>query len=98
MAEDPEREQVGTVFNSIQGYFKQRPFTVRELAQWLEANPIHSEIFGIFEEAGLAGNYSLDRKRTGWWLKRHEGWSVNGKKLIRVRKIGKLPTYQLNES
>lgn len=98
MAEDPEREQVGTVFNSIQGYFKQRPFTVRELAQWLEANPIHSEIFGIFEEAGLAGNYCLDRKRTGWWLKRHEGWSVNGKKLIRVRKIGKLPTYQLNES
>lgn len=98
MAEDPEREQAGTVFDSIQGYFKQRPFTVRELAQWLETNPVHSEIFGIFEEAGLAGNYSLDRKRTGWWLKHHEGWSVNGKKLIRVRKFGKLPTYQLNES
>ena len=95
MTEDPEREQVGAVFDAIHGYFEKRPFTVRDLAQWVEAHAVNSEVFGIFEEAGLVCGYALDRKRSGWWLKHHEGWNVNDKKLIRIKKSGKLPTYQL---
>ena len=95
MTEDPEREQVGAVFDAIHGYFEKRPFTVRDLAQWVEAHAVNSEVFGIFEEAGLVCGYVLDRKRSGWWLKHHEGWNVNDKKLIRIKNSGKLPTYQL---
>ena len=95
LVEDPEREQVGLLFACLVTIFETRPFTVKDVAIKVGLSDWKSDENDILESAGLKTNGVIDRRRLGWWFKHHEGWSVNGVKLIRIRVKGKQPTYRL---
>lgn len=80
MMEDPDRELLGDFLRAWFDRFGQVPTSVKEATCLFKSSDTLREIIG-----DIAGERdgSIDRKRLGWWIKRHAGRVVNGLRLAK---------------
>lgn len=83
MADDPDREILGRLLNAWQTVFGKTPAMVREAVKQamlsFEGNiELREVLHDIADERG-----DINRRRLGWWIKRHSGRIVDGRRFIR---------------
>ncbi len=81
LSEDPDRETLGRLLNAWQEAFGKMPTMVRDAVNRI--NRIHDdELQEILHDiAGERGE--INRRRLGWWIRRHAGRIVNGLRFVR---------------
>ena len=84
MAEDPDRETLGRLLTAWQSVFGKTPAMVRDAVK--QASAFHDEhvelrevLHDIADERG-----EINRRRLGWWIKRHAGRIVDGRRFVRA--------------
>jgi len=83
MSEDPDRETLGRILAAWQGVFGTKAAMVREAVNSnSEFNEAHVELQEVLRDiADERGQ--INRRRLGWWIKRHAGRIVNGLRFVR---------------
>jgi len=84
ISEDPDRETLGRLLTAWQSVFRKTPAmvrdAVRETSCFTENNVDLQEVLhDIAEERG-----EINRRRLGWWIKRHAGRIVDGRRFTRA--------------
>lgn len=84
MAEDPDREMLARLMAAWQGAFGKMPAMVRDAVG--RANAAHGEFAELHEilQDIAAERGEINRRKLGWWIKRHAGRIVNGLRFIRA--------------
>ena len=84
MAEDPDRETLGRLLTAWQSVFGKTPAMVRDAVE--QASSFHDEhaelrevLHDIADERG-----EINRRRLGWWIRRHAGRIVDGRRFVRA--------------
>ena len=83
MAQDPDRETLGRLLSAWQAAFGRVPGMVREAVKLVESSRSEHQELGevlrdIAEERGL-----INRRKLGWWIRRHVGQIVDGLRFVR---------------
>ena len=83
MAEDPDRETLGRLLKTWQAAFGKTPAMVRDAVKQAAVSPKeHRELDellrDIAEERG-----EINRRKLGWWIRRHAGRIVDGRRFVR---------------
>jgi hypothetical protein len=83
MSEDPDRETLGRLLRAWQAAFGRVPSMVREAVRLVETSRIEHQELGevlreIAEERG-----QINRRKLGWWIRRHVGQIVDGMRFVR---------------
>jgi hypothetical protein len=84
MAEDPDRETLGRLLTAWQSVFGKTPAMVRDAvrqsSEFLEDNVELREVLrDIADERG-----EINRRKLGWWIRRHSGRIVDGRRFVRA--------------
>ena len=80
MSDDPDRDLLGRLLERWHKYFPTTDAMVRNLIIHAQSDVEFNETLrDIAEERG-----DINRRKLGWWLKRHEGRIVNGLRLVRA--------------
>jgi len=84
MAEDPDRETLGRLLTAWQSAFGKTAAMVRDAVK--QAAAFHDEhaelrevLHDIADERG-----EINRRRLGWWIRRHAGRIVDGRRFVRA--------------
>ena len=84
MSEDPDRETLGRLLTVWQSVFGKTPAMVRDAVK--QASALHDEhvdlrevLRDIADERG-----EINRRKLGWWIRRHAGRIVDGRRFIRA--------------
>jgi hypothetical protein len=84
MSEDPDRETLGRLLTAWQLVFGKTPAMVRDAVK--QASVFHDEhvelrevLRDIADERG-----EINRRRLGWWIRRHAGRIVDGRRFVRA--------------
>ncbi|MFZ2633983.1 MAG: hypothetical protein WA081_04560 [Desulfosalsimonadaceae bacterium] len=84
MSEDPDRETLGRLLTGWQSVFGRTPAMVRDAIK--QTSLFHDEnvdlrevIRDIADERG-----EINRRKMGWWMKRHAGRIVDGRRFVRA--------------
>ena len=88
IAEDPDRELLGRFLGVWYERFGSTPTMVRELvdkAGWVHESNVDLRE-ALHEIAGERGE--INRRKLGWWIKRHEGQVVGGRRFQRTQSAG----------
>jgi hypothetical protein len=92
---DPSREVLGRFLEAWVALFGTRPAMIRDVVS--KAGSVYEEFADlrdvVLEIAGERGE--VNRRRLGWWLKRHEGRLVNGRKFVQVESGGSAAKWQV---
>jgi hypothetical protein len=80
IVDDPDREILGRLLEAWQVAFGTVPTMVREAVKQAEAFPkeLGEVMRDIAEERG-----EINRRKLGWWIKRHAGQIVNRRRFTR---------------
>src|SRR5262249_18256985 len=83
MAEDPDREILGRLLTMWEKAFGTTPAMVRDAVNHAFYSPEeNAELREILHDiAGERGE--INRRRLGWWIKRHAGRIVDGRRFVR---------------
>jgi hypothetical protein len=84
MAEDPDRETLARLLNAWFRVFRKTSAMVRDVTKRAKENNDESAelsevIHDIADERG-----EINRRKLGWWIKRHAGRIVDGKRFVRA--------------
>jgi hypothetical protein len=84
MAEDPDRETLGRLLVAWHAVFGRTPAMVRDVLKEVSANhekhvELREVLHDIAEERG-----EINRRKLGWWIKRHAGCAVDGLCFVRA--------------
>jgi hypothetical protein len=84
MAEDPDREALGRLLTAWQSIFGKTPAMVRDAVKHATAySSEHVELKEVLHDiADERGD--INRRRLGWWIKRHAGRIVDGRRFVRA--------------
>ena len=84
MAEDPDRETLDRLLTAWQSVFGRTPPMVRDAVKQASAfNDEHVELREVLHDiADERGE--INRRRLGWWIKRHAGRIVDGRRFVRA--------------
>jgi hypothetical protein len=84
IAEDPDRETLGRLLMAWQSVFGRMPAMVRDAVK--QGSDYHDEyvelrevLHDIADERG-----EINRRKLGWWIKRHAGHIVDGRRFVRA--------------
>lgn len=84
MSEDPDRETLGRLLTAWQSVFGKTPAMVRDAVQ--QSISFHDEyaelrdvLCDIASERG-----EINRRKLGWWIRRHAGRIVDGRRFVRA--------------
>jgi hypothetical protein len=84
MSEDPDRETLGRLLTAWQSVFGKTPAMVRDAVK--QASVFHDEyvelrevLRDIADERG-----EINRRKLGWWIRRHVGRIVDGRRFVRA--------------
>jgi hypothetical protein len=84
MADDPDRETLDRLLAAWQSVFGKTPARVRDAVK--QASVFHDEhvelrevLHDIADERG-----EINRRKLGWWIKRHAGRIVDGRRFVRA--------------
>jgi len=78
MDNDPDRVTLGWLQDAWYGVFKSDARMIREVRVFLNTYKSDDLLEAITEIAG--GRDGIDNKRLGWWIKKHAGRIVNGRR------------------
>ena len=91
MSDDPDRDLLGRL---LEGWYRNFPTTdamVRNLiTHALSDQDFNETLRDIAEERG-----EINRRKLGWWLKRHEGRIVNGFRLVKSSGAGSASAWRV---
>jgi hypothetical protein len=97
MAEDPDRETLGRLLAAWQMAFGKMPAMVRDAVK--ESSTFHEEnaelrevIRDIADERG-----EINRRKLGWWIRRHSGRIVDGRRFVRASGNRSAEAWQVEE-
>ncbi len=95
---DPAREVLGRLLEAWAALFGARPVMVREVIS--KAQVTYGEFENLREAVlEVAGERDeINRRRFGWWLKRHEGQLVDGRKLVQVESGGSAAKWRVESA
>jgi len=84
IAEDPGRETLDRILTAWQAAFGKAPAMVREAVRLATSSfdehvELREVLRDIADERG-----EINRRKLGWWIKRHAGRIVNGRRFIRA--------------
>lgn len=84
MNDDPDRETLGRLLQAWYAQLGDRPTMLREALAWTGTSREEQTEFRevLYDIAGERGE--INRRRLGWWLKRHVGRPVNGLRLAKA--------------
>jgi hypothetical protein len=83
MAEDPDRELLGRFLDIWHEQFGSKPTMVREVVEKAElAHESYVDLKEVIQEIAWDRG-GINRRKLGWWIKRHEGQVVGGKRFQR---------------
>jgi hypothetical protein len=80
MAEDPDRETLDRLLTAWQSEFARAPTMVRDAVNRATLCDELREV--LYDIAGERGE--INRRRLGWWIKRHAGRIVNDRRFVRA--------------
>ena len=88
MAEDPDRETLSRFLDEWFSVFGKVPAMVRDAVRHATAAyDVNVELREVLQDiAGERGE--INRRKLGWWIRRHEGRIIDGKKIIRGKGNG----------
>lgn len=83
LAEDPDRETLARLLTAWQSAFGKTPAMVRDAVHkaynsLVDNNELKEVLHDIADERG-----DINRRKLGWWIKRHAGQVVNGLRFVR---------------
>ena len=83
MAEDPDRETLGRILTAWQSVFGKTAAMVRDaVRQALSLTDEHVELREVLRDiADERGE--INRRKLGWWIRRHAGRIVDGRRFVR---------------
>lgn len=84
MADDPDRETLNRLLKAWHSVFGKNPAMVREAIKQAsfsfdENVELHEVLHDIADERG-----EINRRKLGWWIKRHAGRIVDGLRFVRA--------------
>ena len=84
MSDDPDRETLGRLLTAWQSVFGKTPAMVRDavkqaLASYDEHVDLREVLRDIADERG-----EINRRKLGWWIRRHSGRIVEGRRFVRA--------------
>src|ERR1019366_2569476 len=84
MAEDPDRETLGRLLSAWQSVFGKTAAMVRDAVKQAAAFQnehveLREVLHDIADERG-----EINRRRLGWWIRRHAGRIVDGRRFVRA--------------
>lgn len=84
MAEDPDRETLGRLLTSWFAIFGKTPAMVRDaVKQAITFNDENAELREVLRDiADERGE--INRRKLGWWIRRHAGRIVDGRRFVRA--------------
>jgi hypothetical protein len=83
MAEDPDRETLDRLLTGWQLAFGKTPAMVRDAVRVSAFGDDHADLREVLHDiADERGE--INRRRLGWWIKRHAGRIVNGRRFVRA--------------
>ena len=83
MAEDPDRETLDRLLTAWQSAFGRTPAMVRDAIQRSSYMEVHAELKEVLHDIA-SDRGEINRRRLGWWIKRHAGRIVNGRRFVRA--------------
>jgi hypothetical protein len=95
MAEDPDRETLARLVDAWFAVFGKTPAMVREAVRRSTLfDDDHSELREVLHDiAGERGE--INRRKLGWWLRRHAGRIVNARRIVRATAKGSAERWQV---
>jgi hypothetical protein len=83
MAEDPDRETLGRLLTGWQAAFGRTAAMVRDAVRVSAFGDEHAELREVLRDiADERGE--INRRRLGWWIRRHAGRIVDGRRFVRA--------------
>ncbi len=83
MAEDPDRETLDRLLNGWQSAFGRTAAMVRDAVRVSAFSEEHAELREVLHDiADERGD--INRRRLGWWIRRHAGRIVDGRRFVRA--------------
>jgi len=83
MAEDPDRETLGRLLTAWQDTFDKKAVMVRDAVNTTAAySSAHQELREVLRDIGEERG-EINRRKLGWWIKRHAGRIVDGRRFVR---------------
>ena len=84
MAEDPDRETLARLLDAWFAAFGRTPAMVRDAVREMSTfQDEHAELRDIAGERG-----DINRRKLGWWIRRHAGRIIAGKRIVRAASGG----------
>jgi hypothetical protein len=83
MAEDPDRETLDRLLTGWQSAFGRTAAMVRDAVRVSEFGEEHAELREVLHDIAEQRG-EINRRRLGWWIKRHAGRIVNGRRFVRA--------------
>ncbi|MCG3203338.1 MAG: hypothetical protein NFCOHLIN_03291 [Gammaproteobacteria bacterium] len=83
MAEDPDRETLGRLLTAWQAAFGRTAAMVRDAVRVSAFGDEHADLREVLRDiADERGE--INRRRLGWWIRRHAGRIVDGRRFVRA--------------
>jgi hypothetical protein len=83
MSDDPDREMLGRLLKAWQSAFGRVPGMVRESVKLVETSRgKHQELGEVLRDIAEERS-QINRRKLGWWIKRHVGQIVDGLRFVR---------------
>jgi hypothetical protein len=83
MAEDPDRETLDRLLTGWQSAFGKSPAMVRDAVRVSAFGDDHADLREVLHDiADERGE--INRRRLGWWIRRHAGRIVDGRRFVRA--------------
>jgi hypothetical protein len=84
MTEDPDRETLGRLLTAWHLVFGKTPAMVRDAVKQStifrgERGELHEVLHDIADQRG-----EINRRKLGWWIKRHAGRIIDGRRFVRA--------------
>jgi hypothetical protein len=97
MAEDPDRETLGRLLTAWHAAFGRAPAMVREAVK--KASVFQEENAGLREVIRDVADErgEINRRKLGWWIRRHSGRIVNGLRFVRSSGNRSAEAWQVEE-
>jgi hypothetical protein len=83
LAEDPDRETLDRLLTAWQSAFGRTPAMVRDAIQRSSYMEVHAELKEVLHDIA-SDRGEINRRRWGWWIKRHAGRIVKGRRFVRA--------------
>jgi hypothetical protein len=85
MAEDPDRETLNRLMEAWERCLGTAPTMVRDLVKGSESfDDRDNELLEVLRDIAAERGQDINRRRLGWWIRRHAGRIVEGRRIVRV--------------